>query len=161
MRWCRQAVGAVAFIHSKDVIHSDLRPENYLVDDRNSSLNLYLCDFGGSSSGIFCGGNLPDAGFFDPRKSWEPSTALDIFSLGSVCYTIMTGHWPYKDSTPFKSGAEMLEYDTKVKELFTQGRFPPVESLAGGSIIQGCWTDQYSSAKAVLEAYIRLESNVY
>ncbi|KAK2752496.1 hypothetical protein FQN54_008089 [Arachnomyces sp. PD_36] len=151
LQWCSQAAEAIRYIHRKGVIHSDLRPENYLLH-RNASgiLNLFLSDFGGSTSGVIDGGHLPDSGFFNPRKPWVSTEATDIFSLGSVFYTIMTGHWPYKSLGPFKSVEEKLTYGDKVDELFSLGRFPPVKGLIGGAVIQGCWMEQYGEVETIL-----------
>nr|KMM68416.1 hypothetical protein CPAG_04743 [Coccidioides posadasii RMSCC 3488] len=120
LQWCSQAAETIQYIHQKGVIHSDLRPENYLLH-RNSGgiLNLFLSDFGGSTSGVIDGGHLPDSGFFDPRKPWVSTKATDIFSLGSVLYTIMTGHWPYKCAGLFGSLKEKLSYGERVDELFS------------------------------------------
>jgi serine/threonine protein kinase len=151
MKWCTQAAEAIHYIHTKGVIHSDLRPENYLLHtDSNGIFNLYLCDFGGSTCGVLDGGNLPDSGFFDPRKPWVSTVATDIFSLGSVFYTIMTGHWPYRSPGPFQSGEEMWQYGTRVDDLFSQSKFPTVEGLVGGSIMEGCWMDHYKDMGTIL-----------
>ncbi|KAF2453852.1 kinase-like domain-containing protein [Lineolata rhizophorae] len=67
---CYQPAQAVAYTHSRGVIRSDLRPENILgYESAPGSLELLLCDF----SGV------------------EITPALDIFSLGAVLYTILTG----------------------------------------------------------------------
>lgn len=151
IRWRTQAAAATCYIHQKGVIHSDQRPENYLVhSDDSGCLNIYLTDFGGSTCGAIDGGHLPDSGFFDPRSAWVSTEATDIFSLGSVFYTIMTGHWPYKSPGPFESVEEKCRYEEKVDALFLQGKFPTTEHLLGSGIIQGCWTAQYQDAAAIL-----------
>lgn len=102
-KWSLQVVEAVAYVHSKGVIHSDLRPENFLVHARTEfSLDLRLCDFGGARCDEL-GSNtnhLHDDPFFDPRLPWVPTPSIDIFSLGSIVYTILTGHWPYRTGPP-------------------------------------------------------------
>ncbi|OAX83499.1 hypothetical protein ACJ72_02133 [Emergomyces africanus] len=113
-------------------------------------LNLFLSDFGGSTSGVIDGGHLPDSGFFNPRKPWVSTEATDIFSLGSVFYTIITGHWPYKSAGPFRSLEEKLSYGERVDELFSLGKFPPVEGLIGGDIIQDCWMEQYREVDIIV-----------
>ncbi|EKV12769.1 Tyrosine-protein kinase, catalytic domain [Penicillium digitatum] len=151
LKWCYQAAEAVHYIHQKGVIHSDLRPENLLLhSDSKSKLNLLLCDFGGSTNGDIDGGHLPDSGFFNPCKPWVSTEAVDIFSLGSVFYTIITGHWPYKSPGPFRSVAEKNDYEERVDTLFASQKYPSVDGLTGGAVIQGCWTDRYSDVASLI-----------
>ncbi|KAH7235105.1 hypothetical protein MRS44_009445 [Fusarium solani] len=159
----RQATEAIAYIHSRDVIHSDLRPDNFLVHTIGSTdFDLMLCDFGGSACeeiGI-PGENLPDDGFFDPNSGWTTTVTTDIFSLGSVLYTIVSGHWPYREPPCglFTSREEVEEYESRVNGFFKEGIFPDTKGLYGGEIILGCWTGQYSSANDILRAVDALES---
>ena len=44
LSWCIQATEAVAYIHSKRVLHCDLRHDNFLLD---TNLDLKLADFQG------------------------------------------------------------------------------------------------------------------
>jgi hypothetical protein len=124
-------------------------------------LNVHLTDFGGSTCGDIDGGHLPDAGFFNPRSAWVSTVTTDIFSLGSVFYTIMTGHWPYKSPGPFESVEEKDNYEETVDALFLEGKFPPVDDMVGGTIIQGCWTDQYKDAETLLHDQELLVEEVY
>ena len=100
IKWCQQAVEAVAYIHSRGILHCDLRPGNLLVDETcEGSLELRLCDFGGSvcESLQLNGKALPSIPFYDPALGFDASAILDIFSLGSVIYTILTSRWPFRD----------------------------------------------------------------
>lgn len=78
----------------KGVVHSDLRPDNFLVDETRDTLSLLLRDFGESNCKELDldGEALPDAGFCEPDV-WDTATTLtDLFSFGSVLYTITMGH---------------------------------------------------------------------
>ncbi|KAI0539697.1 kinase domain-containing protein [Xylaria digitata] len=126
---CKQVAEAIVYAHGKGVIHSDLRPENFLVDQVNeSSISIWLCDF-------------------------ESTLATDIFSLGSIFYTIQTGYWPFRDSPPRWNSMEEKEgYETQVDDWFKMGCFPSVSHMIGGDVIKGCWDHQYNTADEVLEA---------
>ncbi|KAJ5735351.1 uncharacterized protein N7483_000476, partial [Penicillium malachiteum] len=115
LKWCSQAAEAVHYLHQKGVIHSDLRPENFLLYfDSYDTLDLLLCDFGESTSGDIDGGHLPDPGFFNPSRGWASTEAVDIFSLGSIFYT---------------SAVEKSDYDVMVDDLFSCGKYHPVNDL--------------------------------
>lgn len=154
-KWCLQVVESIVYIHSRGVMHSDLRPDNILVHaTAPTCLDLWLCDFGGSMCeelGLD-GKHLPDPGFFDPNSEWVSTPATDIFSVGSILYTILTGHWPHRGPGSFKSAEESESYDQRVEQLFRGGEFPDVEGLFGERIIQGCWANKYTSAEDVLQA---------
>lgn len=152
-KWCRQTAESITYLHSLGVIHSDLRPDKFLVlATSTASLDIWLCDFGGSTCeelGLD-GGHLPDAGFFDPTQEYVSTPATDIFSLRCILYTILTGHWPYKSPGPFKTTEEMDKYDQKVDLLFRQRKFPDLGGLIGGKVIIGCWMKKYSTAEEIL-----------
>ncbi|KAF2185943.1 kinase-like protein [Zopfia rhizophila CBS 207.26] len=158
IRWCKQIAEAVAYLHSCNVIHCDLRPENILLyADSAGVLHVRLCDFGVSKTSRMYGGGLPDDGFFDPREPVAPSCRTDMFSLGSVLYTVMTSHWPYRSPGPFKTDVEISGYEALVTNHFKSGEFPSdTTKLAGGEIILKCWGYGYESVEEVVSAYEKL-----
>ncbi|WVO18648.1 hypothetical protein L204_106368 [Cryptococcus depauperatus] len=127
----------------KGVIHSDLRPENFVVHQAPQPFaGIWLCDFGGS----FCaeldldGEHLPDIPFSDPQMGTESTPATDIFSLGSIFYAILTGYWPFLDRPPnWTSTEDYWAYYDRAVELLEQRKFPDVSGLDGGDVIKGCW----------------------
>ncbi|KAI9787286.1 MAG: hypothetical protein M1816_007700 [Peltula sp. TS41687] len=141
-RWSIQASEALAFIHSRGVIHRDIDPFNFLLDEE---LNLKLCDFGGSSFGEFRGLGLEECRFFLPRDliATASNVRSDLFALGSAIYYIMTGHDPY-DSLP----------DEEVEARYSCQDFPEVDSVAGGRVILSCWKGDLSSAQEVVQALL-------
>jgi serine/threonine protein kinase len=148
-KWCFQVAEAVEYLHSKKVIHRDLRPENLLL---NRNLDLMLCDFGGSQYSSFNGLGLPNAGFFQPLVT-EVSELTDIFALGSTMYTIMTGQLPHQELV-----RDAEDYDAIVDVRFRNGKFPDVSNIEGGQTILECWLGQQNDVrniKARLETELR------
>ncbi|KAI1499061.1 kinase-like domain-containing protein [Biscogniauxia marginata] len=138
-KWVAQAAEALAFIHSKGVVHCDIHPNNFLLDEQ---LDAQLCDFAGSLFGSLDGGAMESTRFFLPRDWRDPPNArTDLFALGSVMYYIMTGREPYKDLS-----------DDEVTAKYERKEFPDVEALKCGNAIRGCWTGDLKSAEDVLQA---------
>ncbi|KAL2185806.1 kinase-like protein [Thermothelomyces heterothallicus CBS 203.75] len=109
--WCRQLTEALDYIHSRGVLHSDLRPGNILVHETTpGARDLLLADFGSSvykELGLD-GLSLPDGPFYN------------LFGIGSIFYTIYTGRWPYK-LTPgrFDKVDDRLEEFATAKDALT------------------------------------------
>lgn len=157
LTWCRQVAEAIDYIHSRGVIHSDLRPANILVHETTpGARDLQLCDFGGSvyqELGLD-GFSLPDGPFYSPVFENESSMLLDIFGMGSIFYTILTGRWPYK-TTPgrFARIDDRLEWEEQVVyPNFKAEKFPDVEHLPVGNVIFKCWMRQFATARDALTA---------
>ncbi|KAI1387560.1 kinase-like protein [Hypoxylon trugodes] len=158
-KWCRQAIESIVYLHQKGVIHCDIRPDNMLIYTTTSttppSLDLCLCDFGGSECeklGL-SNPNLPDAGFYNPNSGTEKSRNTDIFAMGSVLYTILTGHWPYREPAAgfFESLAAMDAYMNMVDGFFEKREFPDVTGIWAGDVIRKCWMEEYASAEDALQ----------
>ncbi|KAI0117496.1 kinase-like protein [Daldinia grandis] len=155
-KWCRQVVESIAYIHNQGVIHSDLRPENILVHATTpTSLDICLCDFGGSTCeklGLI-GSSLPDSGFFDPNSECVSIPSTDLFSVASILYTILTGHWPYRaPGGRFESTEEMTNYHKLADGLFQRQEFPDISEIWAGTIILKCWMHKYATADDILQA---------
>jgi hypothetical protein len=63
----------------------------------------------------------------------------------------MTGHWPYKSPGPFESVAEKNDYEELVDTLFASQKYPSVDKIPGGTVIQGCWTERYSDVEVLIQ----------
>lgn len=142
LKWARQAAEAVAFIHSKGVIHCDIHTNNLLLD---GELDIKLCDFQGTW-GPWDGQAMESVRSFLPRESTSPPTVTtDLFALGSAIYEIMTGHEPYEHFG-----------DKEVEERYLERQFPAVDAVTCGVVIQRCWMVAYRSAQETVHDLIDL-----
>ncbi|KAL5334257.1 kinase-like domain-containing protein [Aspergillus crustosus] len=137
--WPLQAAQALQHIHSKKVVHCDVRNHNILIQKDGS---LVLADFGGSS----IDGSPPSVASAT-RYAWPDAYANifeeidDLFALGTLIYEISVGHELYSD----KSGRESWQ-------LLPKEQFPDLHSVLASllPVIRKCWSAGYSSAEDVV-----------
>lgn len=97
-----QLVKAVAYLHSNNVVHRDLKLQNILVDKRN---NLRLIDFGfavrveqDSLLRVYCGTPSYMSPEIVSRTPYE-GKASDIWALGCLLFKMVTGTFPFKGAS--------------------------------------------------------------
>jgi eukaryotic-like serine/threonine-protein kinase len=106
LRVAAEAAAGLAAAHEKGLIHRDIKPANILLEE--GSGRVKLTDFGLAraaedvkltQTGFVAGTPL----YMAPEQArGEPlDHRADLFSLGSVLYTLCTGRAPFDGSTPF------------------------------------------------------------
>jgi len=101
-----QIADALHYIHSKGIVHCDIKPENILLckmpTKQRSKWSIKLLDFGlahaqtGSQSvGHSISGTPP---YMAPEtvRGQPPTPSSDIYSLGIVLYQLVTGRLPFR-----------------------------------------------------------------
>ncbi|ROT43261.1 kinase-like protein [Sodiomyces alkalinus F11] len=138
--WLYQAVEAVRYIHSHNIIHGDLGCHNFLVKGDG---NLVLYDFGGSRiDGSDCL-ELPPTRYSIPktiRDNLQPTRQDDLFALGTIMYEISTGRLLWEDLD-----------DEEIEVRFINERYPSFTDVSDTvkAIIIQCWTGKHMNVDEV------------
>lgn len=100
----KQLVSALSYMHSQGYMHRDLKPENCLLD---KDCNVLLADFGFSnfwSSYKLETEGVGSLNYASPEIITSAATyvgpEVDLWSLGAVLYTMVTGKLPFYASDP-------------------------------------------------------------
>lgn len=152
----RTVAEAVAYAHSLDVLHLDLKPGNVLLDETGVP---YVADFGLARrlNRMLAVENTEVAGtpsYMAPEQTrmheGHLSAATDIWSLGAICYEMVTGHPPFRADNPQET--LKLVQKGQVRRL---RRSQPKLPLDFESIILKCLAREpgarYASARALAD----------
>ncbi|MCD4523917.1 serine/threonine-protein kinase [Nocardioides sp. cx-173] len=112
-----QIAGGLAAAHARGLIHRDIKPANVLVGRRESGLSAYLADFGiarrvdGQSQLTTAGGTLGTPTYMAPELHLgaEPGVPSDVYSLGCLLWSAMSGEAPYAGTSDYQIITAHLE----------------------------------------------------
>lgn len=97
------AIRALRYLHSKDIIHCDVKPANWLVQGEDENTVIKLADFGMAvtSDAKEVVGGSPVYMAPEHLVAWRDLTdnfdhRTDIYSLGVVLYEMLMGYLPYE-----------------------------------------------------------------
>lgn len=133
-----QALAAVAHAHRANVIHCDIKPDNFILFPGNQ---LKLTDFGFSkvAQGTLRASGSGTVGYIAPEQAvGRPKFQSDVFSLGLVIYELLSGHlpeWPYEwpplkvKRVREKLGSKLMTWLRRAIEVRPEKRFRSGDSM--------------------------------
>ena len=127
-QWLPQIASALDFIHTKNWVHRDLKPDNILFDEAG---NPYLADFGIAKAleGAPMGVKTTMGAFIGTPQYMAPEMHLgksigpraDQFGLAVLVYEALAGKIPFAGATPTAIFVEVM-----------QGKAKPIHELVPG-----------------------------
>lgn len=104
LRIVREAAGALAYAHSRNMIHRDVKPANLMLDHDE---RVVLTDFGIAKivTGVqftASGGMVGTPAYMAPEQGLGEAgdERSDLYSLGIILYQLLTGQLPYDGEAP-------------------------------------------------------------
>ncbi|WP_020472013.1 protein kinase domain-containing protein [Zavarzinella formosa] len=117
VRIFEQIVDAMAFVHSKGVIHCDLKPANILLSEDGKPL---IADFGQSHLTTNSAPALGTFFYMAPEQATleptVPDTRWDVYALGAILHEMLTGE-PPRASQKFREKLANLRTGNTVERL--------------------------------------------
>lgn len=101
IKFMYQILNAVSYLHSNNIVHKDLKLDNFLVD--TETLNLFLIDFGCtsfSSTNSFlkdriCALWLQPFEILNFKKGFFNLKSIDAWATGCILFALFTFKYPY------------------------------------------------------------------
>jgi len=103
-RLCLQALGGLGAVHRARIVHSDVKPQNILIDGEGRAR---LTDFGlarflEETTTLSTQEHLVGSPHFMAPEQWRGqklTEATDLYAMGLVLYFSLTGRLPYEGAT--------------------------------------------------------------
>ncbi|HET9425260.1 MAG TPA: protein kinase [Gemmatimonadaceae bacterium] len=127
-RIARQIADALDYAHNRGIVHRDLKPENVLMNGEQA----LLADFGiarvlgtgdqkATEALTVAGLTVGTPHYMSPEQAAGDGTLdgrSDVYSLGCVCYELLSGHPPFHDTSTWRlMNAHLVEKPAPLSDV--------------------------------------------
>ena len=135
-RLVAEVAAAVHHAHERGILHRDLKPANILLDDEGRP---HITDFG-LAKRVLDGRGLTETGsimgspgYMSPEQaSGNPAsvtTASDIYGLGAILYSLLTGEAPFEGSSAHETITRLQEQPPEPPSRINQDVPRPLDQI--------------------------------
>jgi formylglycine-generating enzyme required for sulfatase activity len=148
---------AVEYAHRLGVIHHDIKPSNIIIDSQGRPR---VTDFGLAKL-VDSGSELTATGQVLGTPSYMPpeqaagqisalSPAADVYALGALLYSALTGHPPFQAATPLETLKQVIEREPVALRQLNAAIPRDLETIAL-KCLEKSVPRRYASAQALAE----------
>ncbi|MCU0286166.1 MAG: protein kinase [Acidobacteria bacterium] len=157
-----QVADVLVHLARENVIHRDLKPENImLITKGNDTDFVKLLDFGIARGQTFS--HLTETGHILGTLPYMPpevvtdglfTPAMDVYSLGVICYKLLTRMLPFRGDKPIETMRQIIDYTPPQPIELNPGIHPSLNELVLKMMSKD--PKQRPSAQQVLESFMNI-----
>jgi serine/threonine protein kinase len=161
LRIVREAASALAYAHSRNMIHRDVKPANLMMDSHDN--RVVLTDFGiakivTGAQFTVSGGMVGTPAYMAPEQGLGEAgdERSDLYSLGVIFYQLTTGRLPYEAETPLAVILKHLHEPVPLAREINPGVTQSVEMVIS-KLMAKKPNDRYQTAAELIADLERIE----
>lgn len=158
-----QIVRGLNLLHSKSILHRDVKPDNVLVIEEDGRLTAKIVDFGlsfaGSDKTEFSG----TLNYISPEQAglvnWPVEFTADHYSFGALLFELLAGQVPFRNTNPAAVLSAHLSQMPESLVKLQPGLAPILDKLVQ-KLLAKRPGDRYSSGESLLSDLEKIESMI-